>query len=73
MGFLKIFINAIIKKLEISDTSDTSLEKIFNYTNEIITNIGTSNISFESIKSNDGTIKDYFLIPEKSSSLQSFV
>lgn len=71
-GISKNFINAIIKKLEISDTSDTSLEKIFNYTNEIITNIGTSNISFESIKSNDGTIKDYFLIPEKSSSLQPF-
>ena len=71
-GISKNFINAIIKKLEISDTSDTSLEKIFNYTNEIITNIGTNNISFESIKSNDGTIKDYFLIPEKSSSLQPF-
>ena len=71
-GISKNFINARIKKLEISDTSDTSLEKIFNYTNEIITNIGTSNISFESIKSNDGTIKDYFLIPEKSSSLQPF-
>ena len=71
-GISKNFINAIIKKLEISDTSDTSLEKIFNYTNEIITNIGTSNISFESIKSNDGTIKDYFLVPEKSSSLQPF-
>lgn len=71
-GISKNFINAIIKKLEISDTSDTSLEKIFNYTNEIITNIGTSNISFESIKSNDGTIKDYFLIPEKSSSIQPF-
>lgn len=71
-GISKNFINAIIKKLEISDTSDTSLEKIFNYTNEIITNIGTNNISFESIKSNDGTIKDYFLIPEKNSSLQPF-
>lgn len=71
-GISKNFINAIIKKLEISDTSDTSLEKIFNYTNEIITNIGTSNISFESIKNNDGTIKDYFLIPEKSFSLQPF-
>ncbi len=71
-GISKNFINAIIKKLEISDTSDTSLEKIFKYTNEIITNIGTSNISFESIKNNDGTIKDYFLIPEKSSSLQPF-
>lgn len=71
-GISKNFINAIIKKLEISDTSDTSLEKIFNYTSEIITNIGTSNISFESIKSNDGTIKDYFLIPEKSSSIQPF-
>lgn len=71
-GISKNFITAIIKKLEISDTSDTSLEKIFNYTNEIITNIGTSNISFESIKNNDGTIKDYFLIPEKSSSLQPF-
>ena len=71
-GISKNFITAIIKKLEISDTSDTSLEKIFNYTNEIITNIGTNNISFESIKSNDGTIKDYFLIPEKNSSLQPF-
>lgn len=71
-GISKNFITAIIKKLEISDTSDTSLEKIFNYTNEIITNIGTNNISFESIKSNDGTIKDYFLIPEQNSSLQPF-
>ena len=49
-GISKNFINAIIKKLNIIDITDDSLKKIFDYTNKIISNIGTDNLSFETIK-----------------------
>ena len=63
-GISKNFITAIIKKLEIKDTSDIEIKKIFDYINQIISNIGTDNLSFEQIKNSDGIIKDYFLVPE---------
>lgn len=65
-GISKNFINAIINKLQIKDVSNISLEKIFDYMIQIINNIGTNNISFETIKNEDGIVKDYFLIPENS-------
>lgn len=71
-GISKNFVNVTINKLKITDISDISLEKIFNYTNEIINNIGTNNLTFETIKNSDGTIKDYFLIPENPSTNQPF-
>lgn len=68
-GISKNFINAIITKLEIKATTDKELKKIFDYINQILTNIGTNNLSFEEIKNSNGTVKDYFLIPEKNSTL----
>lgn len=66
-GISKNFINAIIKKLEIKETTDKELKKIFDYINKIIANIGTNSLSFEQIKNSDNIIKDYFFIPEEKS------
>lgn len=66
-GISKNFINVIIKKLNIIDITDDSLKKIFDYTNKIISNIGTDNLSFETIKNADGIVKDYFLVSENIS------
>lgn len=66
-GISKNFINAIIKKLNIIDITDDSLKRIFDYTNKIIANIGTDNLSFETIKNADGIVKDYFLVSENIS------
>lgn len=65
-GISKSFINSIIKKLEIKDLNDSNLELIYNYIKNIIINIGTNNLSFETVKNQEGIIKDYFLIPSKS-------
>ena len=66
-GISKNFINAIIKKLEIKETTDKELKKIFDYINQIIANVGTNSLSFEQIKNSDNIVKDYFLIPEEKS------
>lgn len=65
-GISKGFINSIIKKLEIKNLNDSNLELIYNYIKNIIINIGTNNLSFETVKNQEGIIKDYFLIPSKS-------
>ena len=67
-GISKSFVQSIMNKLEISELNDINLEKIFNYIKEIISNIGTNNLSFEESKNQDGVVKDYFLISSKSSS-----
>ena len=61
-GISKNFINAIIKKLDIVDMTDANLKKIFDYINKIIDNIGTDNLSFDTIKNADEIVKDYFLV-----------
>lgn len=71
-GISKNFINAIIKKLEIQKSSSckiskNELEKIFNYINQVVNNIGTDKLSFEFVENSDGIKKDYFLVPENSS------
>lgn len=65
-GISKNFIYAIIKKLNIRELNDLNLKLIFNYIKEIINNIGTNNLSFEELKNEDGTIKDYFLVNSNS-------
>ena len=65
-GISKGFINAIIKKLEIINLNDSTLELIFNYLNEIINNIYLNNLSFEKIENSSGVVTDYFLIPSKN-------
>lgn len=66
-GISKNFISAIIRHLEITKINTTNLQKIYNYITATINNIETDNLSFENIKNKDGIIKDYFLIPEKTS------
>lgn len=66
-GISKNFISAIIRHLEITEINTANLQKIYDYITTTINNIGTDNLSFESIKNKDGIIKDYFLIPEKTS------
>ena len=66
-GISKSFISAIIRYLEITEINTANLQKIYNYITTTINNIETNNLSFENIKNKDGIIKDYFLIPEKTS------
>lgn len=66
-GISKNFISAIIRHLEITEINTANLQKIYGYITTTISNIETDNLSFESIKNKDGIIKDYFLIPEKTS------
>ena len=66
-GISKNFISAIIRHLEITEINTTNLQKIYNYITTTINNIETDNLSFENIKNKDGIIKDYFLIPERTS------
>ncbi len=65
-GISKNFICSIIKKFDIKELNNSNLEIIFNYIKNIINNIGTNNLSFEEIKNQEGIVKDYFLIPSKS-------
>lgn len=65
-GISKNFICAIIKKFKIKELNNSNLEKIFNYTKEILNNIGTNNLSFEKIENEKRIVKDYFLTPTKS-------
>ena len=66
-GISKNFISAIIRHLEITEINTANLQKIYNYITTTINNIETDSLSFENIKNKDGIIKDYFLIPEKTS------
>ena len=66
-GISKSFINSIINKYQIEKVDKSNLEIIFNHINTVINNIGTDNLSFESIKNKDGIIKDYFLTTKKNS------
>ena len=66
-GISKNFISAIIRHLEITEINIANLQKIYDYIITTINNIETDNLSFENIKNKDGIIKDYFLIPEKTS------
>ena len=66
-GISKNFISAIIRHLEITEINAANLQKIYNYITTTINNIGTDSLSFENIKNKEEIIKDYFLIPEKTS------
>ena len=66
-GISKNFISAIIRHLEITEINTANLQKIYNYITTTINNIETDNLSFENIKNKEEIIKDYFLIPEKTS------
>ncbi len=58
IGFSKTFIKETIQILNINDTNYTEndLEKLFNYINELIENMGTSNISCKLIDNKDYTL-----------------
>ena len=63
-GISKNFIANIINKYHTSIVDKDCLERIFNYINTIIKNIGTDNLAFKNIVNSDGIIKDYFLITD---------
>lgn len=65
-GISKNFICSIINTFEIKELNNSNLEIIFNYIKNVIDNIGTDNLSFEEVKNQEGIVKDYFLVPSKS-------
>ena len=58
IGFSKTFIKETLKKLNISDTeySKDNLITLFNYINNLITNLGTNNVFCRKISEKDYTI-----------------
>ncbi len=72
-GISKMFIKAIISKLNITNIDDTSLQKIYEYILQVINNTDNFNLSFETIIDKK---KDYFLVPiknDKSFNLNFFI
>lgn len=67
-GISKSFIYQIINTNNIQDTNKSNLEIIYNYINNILANIGKNNLTFKNVVNSKGKTKDYFLLPEKSSS-----
>ena len=59
-GISKSFIDESLKILNITDTSDSSLETIYNYLKKIIFCEDTSNLNFQTLY-NHNRAKDYFL------------
>ncbi len=58
IGFSKTFCTQTLKLLNIDDTnfSNQDLEKLFNYINELIKNMGTNNVSCKLINNKDYTL-----------------
>lgn len=65
-GISKSFICSIIEKLQIKEVNPSTLKSIFDYIQNIISNIGTDNLSFKPITNSYGFVKDYFLTSVKS-------
>ena len=65
-GISKSFANYVLDVLDVKELNDFELEQIYKYIVNIINNIGTTNLSFETIFDTNGNIKDYFLILKKT-------
>lgn len=65
-GFSKSFVSAVIKKLEINQINNSSLQRIYDYFCTIIDGTDSLNLSFENILDSNGLVKDYFLIPKNN-------
>ena len=63
-GISKNFIISIIKKLDIFDFNKSNVELVYNYIKDILDKIGTNQLSFEKIVTEDSIAKDYFLVPD---------
>ncbi len=70
-GISKRFVSSSIEELSIEILNNASLEKLYNYINKIISDIGTKNLSFEKIYNDNGVAKDYYLV-ETSDKQNSF-
>lgn len=69
-GISKSFITNAIKKLNLPDTSQTSINKLYLYINKIINNTDSFELNFETIYNKNNIACDYFLIPESDSNNQ---
>lgn len=69
-GISKSFITNAIKKLNLQDTSQTSINKLYLYINKIINNTDSFELNFETIYNKNNIACDYFLIPESDSNNQ---
>ncbi len=69
-GLSKIFIENIIRTLNIKNLDDNSLEKIYNYINSIVQKTSSENLYFKiiEIEANNKIKKDYFLCEGNSNS-----
>lgn len=65
-GISKNFVSFVINKFNITEFTKQNLEIVFNYINEVISNIGTDGLSFEKVYNFNGVLKDYSLILQKS-------
>ena len=68
-GISKSFISESIKKLNITDTSNASIEKIYLYIKEIIYNTDSLNLGFELIYDKNNDISDYLLVRNEFSNI----
>lgn len=70
-GFSKLFAETVLNKLEISSNPTLEeLKKVYIYINDIVTNIGTNNISFQSCQI--ANKEDYTVTLEKHSNKLHF-
>ena len=61
-GISKSFIQIAIKNLNISEISNSSLEKLFEYIKDIISHTDSNGLYFETIIDESGNLRDYNLI-----------
>ena len=65
-GISKSFIINASKKLELTDTSKNSINKLYLYIKKIINNTDSFELNFETIYNKNNIACDYFLIPENN-------
>ena len=69
-GISKSFITNAIKKLNLPDTSQTSINKLYLYIKEIINNTDSFKLNFETVYNQNNIACDYFLITENNTNNQ---
>lgn len=65
-GISKSFIINASKRLELTDTSENSINKLYLYIKNIINNTDSFELNFETIYNKNNIAFDYFLIPENN-------
>jgi len=69
-GISKGFITNTIKRLNLTDTSQNSINELYLYIKKVINNTDSFELSFETIYNQNNVACDYFLIPESNSNNQ---